>query len=59
MHKRMIYFSLGAAGLVGGVCLLDLATGLPFARHIVFDVLFLLSSVVVGYLAWDALQDLS
>jgi hypothetical protein len=58
LNKRMIQFSFGAAGLVAAACLLDLATGIPFARQVVFDVLFLLSAAVVGYLAWDAYKDL-
>jgi hypothetical protein len=57
--KNMIYFAFGAAGLVAAMCLLDLATGLLFARHFVFDILFLLSAAVVGYLAWDAYKDLA
>ncbi len=57
--KNLVYMSFGAAGIVGALCLLDLATGIPFARQMVFDVLFLLSSLVVGYLAWDAYKDLA
>lgn len=59
LNKRMIQFSFAAAGIVAAMCLLDLATGIVFARQIVFDVLFLLSAAVVGYLAWDAYKDLT
>jgi hypothetical protein len=59
LNKRMIQFSFGAAGVVAALCLLDLATGIVFARQVAFDVLFLLSAAVVGYLAWDAYKDLA
>jgi hypothetical protein len=57
--KNLVYLSFGAAGVVGALCLLDMATGIPFARQMTFDILFLLSSAVVGYLAWDAYKDLA
>jgi hypothetical protein len=57
--KNLIFVSFGAAGIVGALCLLDMATGIPFARQMVFDILFLLSSAIVGYLAWDAYKDLA
>lgn len=59
LSKRMIFASFGVAGLVAAACLLDMATGLPFARQMTFDILFLLSAAVVGYLAWDAYRDLA
>ncbi len=57
--KNMIFASFGVAGLVAAACLLDMATGIPFARQMVFDILFLLAAAVVGYLAWDAYKDLA
>lgn len=57
--KNLIFVSFGAAGIVGALCLLDMATGIPFARQMVFYILFLLSSAIVGYLAWDAYKDLA
>lgn len=57
--KNLIFVSFGAAGIVGALCLLDMATGIPFARQMVFDILFLISSAIVAYLAWDAYKDLA
>lgn len=57
--KNLIYASFGAAGVVAALCLLDMATGIPFARQMLFDILFLVASAIVGYLAWDAYQDLA
>lgn len=59
LNKQMIFGSFGVAGLVAAACLLDMATGIPFARQIVFDILFLIAAAVVGYLAWDAYKDLA
>lgn len=57
--KNLIFVSFGAAGIVGALCLLDMATGIPFARQMVFDILFLVSAAIVGFLAWDAYKDLA
>jgi len=57
--KNMIFASFGVSGLVAAASLLDMATGIPFARQMVFDILFLLAAAVVAYLAWDAYKDLA
>ncbi len=59
MSKNMIFASFGVAGLVAAACLLDMATGIPFARQMTFDILFLIAAAVVGYLAWDAYKDMA
>ncbi|MEZ6057472.1 MAG: hypothetical protein R3C01_12290 [Planctomycetaceae bacterium] len=60
--KNMIYGSMAAAGVVAVAAVLDLVTGIPFGwgsgATTVMDILFLVSAAIVGYLAWDALQDL-
>jgi hypothetical protein len=57
--KTMIQASFGVAGLVAALCLLDMLTGIFFARQMTFDILFLLSAAIVAYLAWDAYKDLA
>jgi hypothetical protein len=57
--KNMIFGSFGVAGLVALGCLLDMVTGIPFARQMTFDILFLLAAGVVAYLAWDAYKDMA
>lgn len=59
LPKNMIFASFGVAGLVAAVCLLDMATGIPFTRQMTFDIIFLLAAAVVGYLAWDAYKDMA
>lgn len=59
LPKNMVFFSFGAAGLVAVLAILDFATKFPFAGSTIMDVLFLLSSAIVGYLAWDAYKDMT
>jgi hypothetical protein len=59
LPKNMIFASFGAAGLVSILAILDLATGFPFAGSMIMDILFILSSAIVGYLAWDAYKDMA
>ena len=59
LNKQLIFGSFGAAGFVTLLCVLDLALGFPFGRRMIFDILFLLGSAIVAYLAWDAYKDLA
>ena len=60
LPKNMVFFSFGAAGLVALLAILDLATReFPFAGNMTMDILFLLSSAIVGYLGWDAYKDMN
>lgn len=60
--KNLIFGSMAAAGAVAVASILDIATGIPFGwgsgATMVMDILFLVSSGIVLYLSWDALQDL-
>lgn len=60
--RKMIYGSMGAAGLVALAAVADLITGIPFGwgsgKTWLMDILFLISSGIVLYLGWDALKDL-
>ncbi len=58
-RKRMIIAGGVVAGLVALLAVADMAVGVPFQRQIVMDVMFLLSAGIVGYMAYDALQDIS
>ena len=59
MGKQMIFGSMGVAAVVAALTLLDLATGFPFARSLLLDILFLVSAGIVAYLGYDALQDMA
>ena len=62
MEKWMCFAALGAAGLMLIVFLLDLIAGIPFGGSgsnpfTIVDIFGILASIVVGYLAFNALRD--
>jgi hypothetical protein len=64
MDKALCYGALGVAVLMLVVFLLDLVAGFPFGRgagsnpFFLVDIFGVLSSAIVGYLAWNASRDL-
>jgi hypothetical protein len=59
MDKWLCWGSMGVAGLLLLLFLLDLFSGIPFGGFRVVDVFGILASGVVGYLAWDASRELT
>jgi hypothetical protein len=58
MEKWLCYGSMGVAGLLLLLFLLDVILGFPFGRvSIVVDIFGVLASGLVGYLAYDAFLD--
>jgi hypothetical protein len=59
MEKWMCWSGLGISGVVFLLFLLDLIIGIPFGGiSMAVDILALLACGLVGYVSWDALQDL-
>jgi len=59
MEKWLCRGSMGVAGLLLLLFLLDLALGFPFSRVNLFvDIFGLIASGLVFYLAYDAFKDL-
>jgi threonine/homoserine/homoserine lactone efflux protein len=59
MEKWLCWGSLGVAGLVLLLFLLDLFTSFPFQRiSTAVDIIGILCCGVLGYLAWNALKDM-
>lgn len=59
MDKWLCWASLGVAGLLLLLFLLDLIVAIPFGRvSLVVDIFGLLASGLVLYLAWDASREL-
>ncbi len=59
MEKRLCWSSMGAAGLVLLLFILDIAIGMPFGRsNIIVDVIAIICSIAVLLLAFDAFKDL-
>ena len=55
----MCYGALGVAGLMALLFVLDLAIGIPFGggSFVAADILGILASAIVGYLGFNALQE--
>ena len=60
MEKYMCYGALGVAAVMFLLFLLDLLAGFPFGggSFVVADILGMLTSAVVAYLAYNASRDL-
>jgi hypothetical protein len=59
MEKWLCWGSMGVAGLLLLLFLLDLLFGFPFQKvNAAVDVFGILASSLVLYLAWDAFKDL-
>jgi hypothetical protein len=61
MQKWMCLGAIGVAGLALLLCALDLFTGIPFRgssdAYILADIGALIAAAVLGYLGWNAYQD--
>ncbi len=58
MEKGLCWGSLGVAGLMLVLFILDLVTGIPFGGLSNWvDIFGILASAVLVYLSWDALRD--
>ena len=57
--KNMIVGSMIAAGLVALLAVVDFFLGFPFAKQRMMDIMFLIGAGLVGYMAYDAYQDLT
>lgn len=59
MEKGLCWASMGVAGLMLLLFLLDMLVKFPFGgMSVVVDIISILASGVVGFLAWDAMRDL-
>ncbi len=57
--RRLLTASAIAAGVVGGMALLDMITGFPFAGFsTTMDIMFLISSLLVIYMVRQCFQEL-
>lgn len=59
MEKWLCFVSMGVAGLLLLLFILDIATEIPFGRlSTVVDGISIVACALVLYLAWDAFRDL-
>ncbi|QDT38684.1 hypothetical protein [Stratiformator vulcanicus] len=59
LTKRAAIFGWAVAGFVALLSLLDLVLGIPFSGQMLMDILFLVGAGILGYLAFDAWQDVN
>lgn len=59
MEKWFCFGSMGAAGLVLVLFLLDLVLGIPFGGSTLIDIFGLISAGIVFFLGFDAYRDLN
>jgi hypothetical protein len=58
MIKKMIFGSMGIAGLVALLSILDLSVHFPFAGYsVALDIMLLVASAIVGYLSWETYRE--
>jgi hypothetical protein len=54
----MIFGSVGAAGLVALLSILDMAVKVPFGGYsLATDILFLVGSLIVLYMGWESYRE--
>ena len=59
MEKWLCWGSIGVAGLVLLLFILDLVVGIPFGQVNIFvDIFVIISAGIVLYLGWNAARDL-
>lgn len=58
MEKWLCWGSLGVAGFLLLLFLLDMAFEIPFGRIWMADIIGVLACGLTGYLAWESLKDL-
>lgn len=58
MTKNMIYGSMGAAGLVALLSILDLTLKVPFGGYsMLMDILYLVAAAIVLYMGWETFRE--
>lgn len=58
MIKNMIFASMGVAGTIALLSIIDLVFKAPFGGYsMLLDISFLISSAIMGYLGCDAYRD--
>ena len=55
--RGIVLGSIGVAGLMGLLAILDIALGLPFGGQMVMDIMFILAAGLVVYMGIDCMKD--
>jgi hypothetical protein len=54
--QNVIFASLAIALAMMAACIADIITGFPFAGQTTMDIMFIIASAVVGWMAIDCLR---
>ena len=57
ISQNVVYASLAIAGIIGLASIVDLIVGAPFGGQTLFDIMFLISAGITGYLGFDCIKD--
>lgn len=55
--RGIVLGSMGVAGLMALLAILDIALGFPFAGQMVFDIMFIIASGIVIYMGINCMKD--
>ena len=60
LPKRVVIGSMVVAGLVAVMAISDMVLGIPFSGQHTFmmDIMFIICAAIVGYMSWDAYQEM-
>ena len=50
---------MGVSIVVGILSIVDMATGFPFGRQFMLDIMFILSAGLVGYMGFDTYKEMT
>ena len=56
--KYVIIGSMGIAGIVAILAIVDLIAKIPFQGQMMMDIMFILGALMVGYMGWDSYHDM-
>jgi hypothetical protein len=58
MTKKLIFFAMGAAGVVALLSVLDLSLHFPFGGYsLTMDILYLVAAAIVLFMGWETYRE--
>ncbi len=55
--RGVVVGSMGVAGLMGLLAIVDIVMGIPFGEQMAFDIMFILAAGLIAYMGVDCLKD--
>ncbi len=58
MTKKLIFGSMGAAGIIALLSILDLSVKIPFGGYsMTMDILYLVAALIVLFMGWESYRE--